>query len=1067
MSMTRDGASLDAHFAEPAIDLATLIEGLAEAVSPPDIATRYPAERWPIISWDTRERALGLNTRGVLARFWHTRPVRQLGSRFLRDAPIPKSRARAHLGGQIVPGTEGRLRIATNRLVRVLDAEIDAAVTRGVDLSLLAGSPAVETLQILGKRLGCRLENVVSASTHIERVAFAPVGTTQRARQSEVARVMAAFEQLGGDRDRHIADFAAAVRSMLQRRDFSERDIDAALHHHTSQAHQTGSQLARFFDFLEDDALARIRVEVGCRMMETLADEALARSARDASDGLTLLNTYVRRALGLWGLLRAFDGPDLSLHLSSVYGEVGEVTFSIEAVPAGFAGCLPVWPAWATQLFEDDRSGVDSSVIRELSYRFRVNGREPTSGESAFAARIDRFEQDLLHADEPQRVRRSLAELVFLGAVVPRLEHENVEPDAVFATAQELIRRLEQDGRQGIAALIADLRGRENVMDRIASSLIGLLKSEGTAITRSVEGRVWDFHINVARSLVDWQRIASAVDRPLAAGPSPSQEIIDFFGAIQISADRSVPGSLFSVPVRVRLSERSLRVVGEPADVSLMRQIPERLLSVVWRPFQRLSVENGREWVPAGSAADEWLVPNRVEIQYDPRSVGDPRDRQEETLSKVAVSRTALAVLVYVALLRLIRRASENGRQQPTISMLRLQQGGRETRTWSGEAGIFATAQAVEAALGRDLDVRMQGIVLDEQTRTSRYKRRGIYGALLAGFPIRIEQENGDHPPIGIVSFAARPCNDHPDLSHSRGRRLFLTRTYLASPIAEPSRGYDVRVLRTRTEVGDADIRLPETVHDEIRCLYEAHGCWHVILLSHRFAERRIGRHASAARLRDQAQILRDASEAFPDLALYPLVRDIFPTTRIRSPRRDEDAFEILHPDEHVHAAPEIARPLRQAYTPVYSLATLHVVGETAASAKPQSGFCTYFLLGDDGSAPVATAERVRANLLLPESAIRPSLLAALRSIHYLEAERAVAGSQAGKPVLDPYDWMAPGTAGKVGEVVVFEQSRRRPGSIVLSLTALLDAVSGILHASPDHDNRATGEQRGRDINAE
>ena len=953
-----------------------------------------------------------------------------------------------------MPGTEGRLHTATERLVRALDAEIDSTVAAGFDLNLLAGSPTRKTLGILGQRLGCRLEDVVSGTTNITRVAFTPVGVTQQARHSEVARVMAALEEVDGVRARHIADFMAAVRSLLQRNGFSDRDIDAALHHHTEQAQEPGTQLARFFDFLEGEALARIRIEVGCRMMESLADEAAARRATDPTGGLALLEIYVRRALDLWDVLKATDSSEVTLNLSGVYGENGDVSLQTEAVTAGFAGCLPVWPAWETQLFEDDQPGAESLVVRELSYRFRVNGREPLSGNSAFAARLDRFAQDWLLAEEPQRVRRSLVELVFLGAVVPRARDDDAQPGAALATARKLIEQLEQEGRPGIAAVIEDLRGRERIMDKIRGALIGLLKSEGTAITRSTQGRTWDYQINVLRSLVDWQRIASTVDRPLAADPSPHQEQIDFFRAIQITPDHTLSGSLFSVRVRVRLAERSLCTMGEAVDVPLMRHIPERLLQVVWRPFQVVSSGDDSTWVSKDDPADEWLVPNRVDIQYDTRSVGDPRERKEDDLSRVAASRTALAVLVYTTLQRLFQRAAERDLPQPTVSMLRLQQGGRESSSLSGEEGIFAAAQAVETALGRDVDLRMQGIVLDDATRTSRYKRSGIFGALLAGFPLRMALESAERPPIGVVSFAARPCNDHPDHPTERGRHLFLTRTYLAAPIDQPMRGYEVRAVRSRTDVAPADTILPETVHEEIRRLHEVHGCTHIVLLSHRFAERRVGRQTRGTRFHDHGHVLRHIAEAFPDLVLYPLLRDTFPAIRIRGRHREEDAFEVLQPDEHLHAVPDAARMLRQPYTPVYSLATLHVVGETAINAKPQSGFCTYFLLGDNGTAPIETTERMRANLLLSTSPVRASLLAALRSIHYLEAERAAVGLQAGRPVLDPYDWMTPDTGGKVGEVLVTDQSRRRPGSIALSLTAVLDTVSRILHVESDRNGQ-------------
>ena len=132
----------------------------------------------------------------------------------------------------------------------------------------------------------------------------------------------------------------------------------------------------------------------------------------------------------------------------------------------------------------------------------------------------------------------------------------------------------------------------------------------------------------------------------------------------------------------------------------------------------------------------------------------------------------------------------------------------------------------------------------------------------------------------------------------------------------------------------------------------------------------------------------------------------------------------------------------------MYSLATLHVVGGAEAHVeKPQSGFCTYFLLRDD-LAPVEPVEQMRSNLLLPTSSVRQSLIGVLRSIHYLEAERAI-GPNAVQPVLDPYDWMAPLNVGKVGEVIVFESSRSSHGTVSLSLTAVLDIVSGVVHAQP------------------
>ena len=94
--------------------------------------------------------------------------------------------------------------------------------------------------------------------------------------------------------------------------------------------------------------------------------------------------------------------------------------------------------------------------------------------------------------------------------------------------------------------------------------------------------------------------------------------------------------------------------------------------------------------------------------------------------------------------------------------------------------------------LGRDADLRMQGLVLDSQP-SSRFKKQGAYSALFAGFPLRMAQPEGECPTIGVISFAARPANDHPDLPDLPGQMLVLARTYLATATDSPFRGYEVR----------------------------------------------------------------------------------------------------------------------------------------------------------------------------------------------------------------------------------------------------------------------------------
>jgi hypothetical protein len=351
----------------------------------------------------------------------------------------------------------------------------------------------------------------------------------------------------------------------------------------------------------------------------------------------------------------------------------------------------------------------------------------------------------------------------------------------------------------------------------------------------------------------------------------------------------------------------------------------------------------------------------------------------------------------------------------------------------------------------------MQGLVLEDAPPAA--KQRGVYGALFAGLPTLVERRaprdspHHPEPSVGLVTFGSRPCTSTPDQPDEPGDNLFTVRTYRAeatslqpADASGPSSGYRLWCDAVRTEIRDGrdEDAVPPVVAEEIHRLYGL-GCRHVLLLAHRYGGRRVG-GAVRYRLHDHANTLAALAAAHPDLYVYPLVRDAFPVTRLR--RREagrEDAFEILAPDEHL-AGERLEGELRHDYTPVYSLATMHVVDD---AKKPQSGVCTYFLLRAPAAGSIERAERTRANLLLTGGAaagLRGDLLAVLRGLHYLEAERAPSRDGYFQPVLDPYGWLSPDSRGNAGEVVV-RRSRRRAGDVVLSLPAVLEHVSRALHA--------------------
>ena len=358
--------------------------------------------------------------------------------------------------------------------------------------------------------------------------------------------------------------------------------------------------------------------------------------------------------------------------------------------------------------------------------------------------------------------------------------------------------------------------------------------------------------------------------------------------------------------------------------------------------------------------------------------------------------------------------------------------------------------------MARDFDLRMQGVVLEESMPAD--KSRGVFHALFAGFPLVIERRaqtgHAIEQTLGLVTFGSRPCTTTRDSPEGPGDNLFNVRTYLAQAVNEPFSGFRIRCDAVSTEVREAQDReaVPPTVAEEVRRLYSL-GCRHIVLLAHRYGGRHIG-GSMRYRLHDPANTLAALSSSCPDLYIYPVVRDAFPATRMRTrDARVEDAFEILAPDEHLTpGAP--GDELRRDYTPVYSLATLHVIGE---AAKPQSGVCTYFLVRDNDPMSIEHTERMRQNLLISDGAmggIRGDLIALLRGLHYLEAERPPSRDGCFQPVLDPYTWLSPDTYGNAGEVVV-RTSRRRAGRVVLSLPAVLEHVSRALHSLPPSSTAA------------
>lgn len=1057
VSVVNRGASIEATTAQPSIDLASLLQCLAEAITP--LAAGKPEHSLPLLELDTHTQTLRVLTLGVLARLLagggRSRLTPGRGRGFFRAVSAPRGPARGWLGGRLVSGSDRALADRLGQLVAAIDADIDrVCAAHRLQLSDFQLDRVHEHLAASAKRVGLR-HDLLSGQTRLVPMRIAPSAATASARKHDIARLISAVETVHGSQAGRGEQFIQAVcRRLAQRDDADADEREVVADSLREQLVTPGSQLNRFLGFLEQDALSRLRLRISGHLMAAIADDVHARAPSAAP--AQCLVAYVARTQALIDGMLHVDAPDIDVKLARDFPH-GDFLLNDELAKVGLYACLPVWCEWVAQIFEHSTSdGEGERLAREVSYRFRINGLNPAQNLPAFTARLQRLRRDLFPDEgEPHAVPRSLAELAVLLIATgdDALDNGRSLDDAIPERLANIVAYLNRRGKPAVADALDVLEQRTDRVEQIARGLVHALQRPGPRLSERVSGKRWTYFLNVGAELVDWSRLVTALDQPLNADPSGHREAIDFFRAVSISDERPGLAQLFSVKLSVHLAEHSLVAAGPPVTLALRREVPPRAVQVLWRPY-RYDKNTPAPLVPEACDLSPWRWPRAIEIEYTPKYLEPLKHHRDETaFTMLAATRSAFAILTYLTLLRLLRQMAPAGIDgpPPTLLMLRLQRHGRTSADdavpgHKATEAVYAASQAVEQALARDYPTRLQGLVDagDAKDAGIVYRRRAALAALCGGLPIQLTTPQTPRlARVGVITFATRPCAVQPEQPNpARERHVVLARAYRLERL-DPTAGFRICIDRGRTDIGEGDgvLAQPDLIQEEIRRLH-ATGCNHILYITHRYQQRRLGRADPRNRTHDSAVFLNRLNEAFPNLVLYPLVRDVFPATRLRRKAADEDAFEIT--GVNAHRGQTAAERLRARYTPVYTLATLMVIGRDP-DQRPQSGFASYFLLNDQHATDQERAQRVRSQLMLPESEVRADLLAALRSVHYLEAEKAPANGFIA-PVLDPFAWRQPETVGGAGDIVVLPPSRRRAGAVLLSLQALLTHVSDALH---------------------
>jgi hypothetical protein len=1032
-SSIRGGSSVSARDRTPSLHLAKLAEILVKALPKQENGiSALPFFR-------LEDSTLHLNTRSVIQRMLANpgfKPEFTPGneSGFIRDVELPPFGTTAKLGGRLLPGSEPATAQAIEKLREAVAGELDSLMG-GVDFSALTVASMRKALDSFAGSVDERAVFIPKAAS-MQPIQFAASNRKADERTKDVARVLSAIETIDG-RD-WLDVLLSGVSKKLRNDGQDEEFIDEVVTAIKKQRSQPGSQIRQFLDFLDDEALSRVRLQVTMRLMEAIA-------AQSNKPGL---QAYVRRTKECFDKFAGATADSLSLDVSSVYGMGNSSDFGEHLRKALFYNCLPAWAEWSVQLFETRTEPTRGfATVREVSYRFRVNGQNPQSGKSAFDTRLDRLYARALETPGPENnVRKAVAELVFLYLVVPK-SIDDAEDFDLDAKAASISAQLKLDPVKTLGVLHQRLVARSKVIDDVADELITVLKEKSRTLVDVVNRGVDKFTVAVDRAIINWEAVEALTSSKtnILVRSEKGPDSIAWFSNLTVSDTPVVPGSIASYSVETELQERSFAPSGDAEQLSIERDLSSALLPVRLVPYrwEKETMSWGCD-IPNNGIFKAGVG---VEVEYDVNTLKlsrvseSERDKSEQYRAAVL---TAFSLLSYVALWEIVRRASKSLDRPLSMTIVRLQHSGkkaaREEDAHDGNTAVYSVSQALEKALSRELPVKLQGLTTLDRTPADNYrwKKKGALHALLGSQPVKFKMA-GELDKVALVTYVTRPCDIHPSHADADGF-LYVSRTYKATAEnGQATLRFDQmqsRLVDTRKE-----FKTPHMILEEISRL-RADGFKHIMLLSHHFGNRHIGRAAERHSPHGTLEFLDDAAKRFPDVFLYTLRRDVFPATRLRKRQSNESAFEVVSFKDHQAMYDDIAQDVLRSIVPIYTFATLSVVGE---ESRPQSGFCTYFFDVEQRMSDLQLKETVRQNILGIGAGlgVRQSLVSILRAIHFMESEKPADKSHL-LPVLDPFDWAAPTTTAAAGEVEIM--SRRGGRCVLLSVPAVLAHVTKVLH---------------------
>ena len=1067
-NFTKTGASVSIRKKNPSIDLVSVIDYLSKVLDYfGNLTSDSKAENF--FSCKTRKNNSGqhqpssliINTVNILSGIDKGKNFAQEftpseNSGLIRDVDLSLKSIDTIVGGEIYSDKAQDLTKSVLGLKGKIEKLIESCLKdNNLNVQDLCFKNAQDYVAQINSSLKSHKLDAETMNINFNKLSFAdPVKHKQSGHAKKVARVITGIEekQASGWLD----DFKIAARRKLEIMETEEDEIEDIINNIDQEAARSGSQTEKFYNFLEDEVLARVRLEVSFAIMKEIRDHAKGNKDRDSA----LLVRYIDNALELKNKYLNTEDTLLFELGNSVRINLFDrtVNLSDKLRNALFYKCLPIWPHPSSHFFES-RSSDGNHLLREVGYRFRVNGINPEAGKKAILARIDSIKDELYFSKNTYNTnhKHNIMELLYLSLVFPSPQNFQKIDDVILKCKSFLNQSdVKIDPVEKLIKRLNDLE-EEGTYSSITNALIKILQQNSGQVLKSAERQIEDLYICVQEDVVDWERLATsegeATDFFVKPADYNENEKITWLKNIEITTKPStVAGLLFSIKIKTRLNELLL-VQDDPKtySISAQRKPEGPILPVSIIPHT--PTDGGLSGTPVMDAGvPKWCDTGGIIIQVDDEVFSlkseNPSEAQMQLRSALV---TLFAVLMQITLWVVREKLAINSagqhKEMPKIFMLRLQKEGKggTDKPPSGSEAIYAVFKALELTLGHESSVFMQGLVLD---KISKYSNTGASSAILSGFPLVMKTDAGNaqvsnFEPMGILNYATRPCNQFGDTSNS----LFLmsSKSYTAFPQTDPFQAMILEEGPSRLNIlGESEFDNPKYVFEEISRL-ERVGCKNIILLWHHHGTWRIGRTAERHAPHSKPDFIERAAQRFPELTLYLFRRDFFPAIRISGQSKQPEAFEVQRASDHSSFQARNKISSGREIIPFYTFATLFVVA--TEQERPQSGFCTYYLEFDSRVSSVEWAEKARATIIDSDrsSIMRPAIITALRGLHYLHAEKPVS-NKCIQPKLYPYDWIKPPSIGGLGEM----HAIKGPGkpNVIISFPAVLSRVTSVLRST-------------------